>query len=230
MSTIAKNIIVLGCGICISCTICAAGAPHTAVSSNNNSGFYVNGNVGYARTKWKDIMGTSHGAPNSEYELRFDYPQNGNGGFTFGGDAGYNLYNWLGIELGGQYLPQTKVNATSKVYGRTVGSAKDTLDNWALYLAGKLSHRITNQFEVYSKVGISLQQVDVKQSKSYSGNKGIDSNSTIGPYFAAGVSYYPLQQLSLSFQYARVAGQANHTDDHYSPNPDLFTVNLGYHF
>ena len=229
MSTYTKKITLLSCSLAMAGTLCAAGAPHAAVSTNNNSGFYVNGNAGYARTKWQEIMGTQH--TSGPTKIAFDYTQNANGGFTFGGDAGYNIYNWLGVEFGGQYLPQTKITASIKPPGTTQPQTySDTFNNWALYLAGKLSHRFASQFEVYSKVGLSYQKVDVTKSKSYSDSAGIDTSSTIGPYFAAGVSYYPLQQLSLSFQYARIAGQANHTDDKYSPNPDLFTVNVGYHF
>ena len=225
-----KKALLLGSGLVLGmCT--NAVALSAAASEPSSSGFYVEGSLGYAYTPWKSILGSKveipmgpGGAPGV---AAFSYPQNANGGFTWGGDVGYALNSWLGVELGAWKLPTTKIRFT---YAPMVNQLYK-YSTYAVYLAGKLSHRMSDSFELYSKFGLSYQHLNVTVLEGDTLTRSAPvSTSHIGPFFAAGLSYYFIQNLSFSAQISRIAGKSDHGSDQYLTHPLLYTMSIGWHF
>jgi len=221
----SKSLLILAPAMLFAQAVLAGGStPLQCTSTSNNvakaSHFYVAGVVGYAQSPWDEIVGGDHGA------ISISLPKNGAGGFTWGGSIGYQYQSWLGIELGAFNLPVVTMKITvphSNISG--------DISTYIVYLAAKLSHPLTSHLTLFSKFGVGYQNLTADKVLDQ-GTEGIHSNSNFGPYFAAGLSYQFMRNLSVSLQFARAAGQSVHgaDEDKYSTNPNFYTAGLQYSF
>ncbi len=172
---------------------------------------------GYANTAWENTTGTGDGT-----NAVLDYTKNDNGGFVWGGDIGYQWTSWMAFELGGFMLPTTDITVTPNQEPSSSGDIKGSI----IYLAGKLSHPIKDNMSLFTKAGVNYQDTRASDSLQF----GISSNHYFGPFFGVGISYAFKPNLYAKVEYDRASGQADHSNDDYAPNPNIFVAGLGYSF
>ena len=204
----------------ISCLSFAGGDEFMAQPTGFKRHAYAEVMGGYADTGWKNISGS--GDP--QY-VTLNYTKNDNGGFVWGGDLGYQMTSWFAIELGGFKLPTTDISVVPTNGPSASGDIKGSI----VYLAGKLSQPINNNMSLFTKAGVNYQDTNASDALS-SGSDGIKSNTYFGPFFGVGLSYTFKANLYAKVEYDRASGQANHNDQEYAPNPNIFVAGLGYTF
>ena len=205
----------------ISCLSLAGGDEFMAQPTGFKRHAYAEVMGGYTDTGWKTITGTQLTST-----LTLDYTKNDNGGLVWGSDLGYQITSWFAIELGGFKLPTTDVSVVST--DPTFTSPGD-IKGSIYYLAGKLSQPIKYNMSLFTKAGVNYQDTNTTDNLS-SDSDGINSNTFFGPFFGVGLSYTLKNNLYAKVEYDRASGQANHKDDEYSPNPNIFVAGLGYTF
>jgi len=197
--------------------------PAPAKPAVEASYFYATGSIGYAQAPWDDIAGGTYGI------ATISFPKNANGGLTWGGNIGYQYRSWLGLELGALQLPKVTMKVTINSPGMPV--TPGAISSYIIYLAAKLSHPLTHNLTLFSKFGIGYQNLTADKSLDQ-GDDGVHSNSNFGPFFAAGLAYQFMHNLSANLQFARATGQSIHGghEDKFSTSPNFYTLDLQYSF
>ncbi|PIZ03567.1 MAG: hypothetical protein COY58_08930 [Gammaproteobacteria bacterium CG_4_10_14_0_8_um_filter_38_16] len=207
----------------------AGGYTHEPVVSD--SGYYVEGHLGYARQNYFDNQqwAVSSGVDNNN-------GGNARGGFAAGLDAGYKINNNFAVELGWFYLPS--VNVASQ------GFSPVRLKSWALYLAGKYMTPVSwmNNTDWFFKLGVAYRQATVSTTGTVIAGPttlGISKGKStfVRPMFATGLDYSFSDTWSGIVQYAYFMGARNSFPLSTSANgalgtvaANVFTLGLGYKF
>lgn len=131
------------------------------------AGVYVEGNIGWARTRWQNNYGTPAGNSWST----------GNSGFAWGADIGYQFNEFIALEAGGFGLPTAKRNSATGVQNLKVQS-------WSGYIGGKIMVPLYEQLQLFGKFAAGYNKVKASYP-TYS-----TSNSNWAPAFAAGAQYW----------------------------------------
>lgn len=180
-------------------------------------GVYISGAAGHATVEnmpSADSYGYYNGDLNqtsTAFRLALGYSKDLKPALGIGGELGYNHYGSQNYE------------------GYTPSSYKTTLEYKysSVDLLGKLTWHASKCFDVYGKLGIANEMVQV------SGDTDISSNSKILPEIGAGVSYFPTEKLSIDLAAYRTQGDdvewSYNEDDNL---PSIFTVvfGLSYYF
>lgn len=228
-----KKILLLGAAgvAAVSMTAAMAGGfTHEPVAPVSDSGYYVEGHLGYARqnyldnNKWLLYTGGTHAHANS----------NAAGGFSGGVDAGYKINRNFAVELGWFYLPTVDVSTTA--------GARANLSSWALYLAGKYMMPINwfNNTDAFFKLGVAYRSATLASGVLGSAvyNVSTGTSTFVRPMFATGLDYSFSDSWSGVIQYAYFMG-ANNSFPYSSPvnsgalgtvAANVFTLGLGYKF
>ncbi len=193
-----------------------------------NRPFYVSLLAGYARAPWAETAAGTHGTSPS---ATISFPKNGDGGFLWGADVGYQFKPGLSFEIGAYQLPKVVVDIK---FANPPGipPISGDISSMAIYLAGRIDYKLTDTMSLFSKFGIAEQQVTVDKVLDSPGGEGMHSNSCLGLFYSAGLSYQQNKNLALTLQFARIPGQAKHDDneDAYSMNADLITAGAQFTF
>ncbi|MBV52664.1 MAG: hypothetical protein CL816_01200 [Coxiellaceae bacterium] len=207
--------------LCVATSTCFAGGDEYMAESNSFARHaYLEVMGGYADTAWENTTGTQLSST-----MTLDYTKNDNGGLVWGGGIGYQWAPWVAAELGAFMLPTTE--ASIQFNGNTVASGD--IKGSIIYLAGKLSHPVKEHISLFTKAGVNYQDTNADDAFK-SGSNGINSNTYFGPFFGVGMSYSLKSNFYAKLEYDRASGQANHSDDEYAPNPNIFVAGLGYTF
>lgn len=167
--------------------------------------FYVQGNVGYATTGWKDAVGAANGTSWKK----------GNGGFTWGVDAGYMWTQNLGLEVGYYMFPKASyTNTTSQAISN---------DQWAVYGAAKFAVPVYPNLDVYAKAGIGYN----RNEQNVAGTK--TNFHKWGFVGGAGVDYTFDNNVFLDVQYMYFQGQ-NKNGVMQVAGINTYTAGVGYKF
>ncbi len=236
----------------IAMTVCSAMAggyslePATPIAppvttSDANNGYYVEGNLGYARqdyfdnTVWQSqVTGIQSNGLNTSATNSNLY-----GGFSGGADLGYQINQHYAVELGWFYLPPVNVNpsnASPWVQGAYMTS-------WALYLDAKYitALQFIPKTDWFFKLGVAYRDVTIPTTATIWLNQTISQTNSdyVRPTFATGFDYHFTQHFTGLFQYAYFMG-ANNSFSLFPGvlNPtalgsvadNVFTLGLGYNF
>lgn len=208
-----KNILLsAAAGVAIVATSAAfAGGPdHMAPPAPAfHPNIYVEGNVGYADTDWSDInFGTSGDDDGT--------------GFTGGVDVGYHFRRHFAVEMGWQYLPETKV----------VGTTNFDRDSWFIYGALKLLVPVMDNVDLYGKVGVLYRDLSGNGTATVPGGTvRVRDGDYIDAYFAAGAQYAFMHNWLFGVQYSYVPGDYDGSSpSDTAPCVSLYTVSVGYKF
>lgn len=204
------------------------------------SGFYIEGDIGYARVKWNDFQGGIFNpvGVGSITGLAGGTTSDGSGGFAWGGDVGYQFNQYFSAEMGAYSLPSVSGNV------RTTGNPNVATDaakvsSWLLYAAGKLSVPLFRNLDMFGKLGVAWRFL------SYSGpglaltdgatgqlNSSLFTNTHYAAViFGTGMQYWLSPNWSLNLQYLHVPGRSKAEDfAQQSPNVNLIVGGVGYKF
>lgn len=177
-------------------------------------GAYVSGDVGHATFINMPTYGYSNIEPDTSstaFRLAFGYTKDVNPDFGIGGELGYNHYG-----------SATYNGTTFLTYNSSLEYKYSAID-----LLAKFTWHAAKTFDVYGKVGIANEMVQV------SGDSSVDNNSKALPEIGVGVSYFATEKLSLDLGVYRTQGddlEFNYNDDNALPS--IFTVLFGvsYYF
>lgn len=187
-----------------------------------NNGFYLNGNIGYARTDWeKSGLFPSIVVPN--FSLKFDNFRNSRNGFVYGTNAGYLFNRFVGVEMGGYVLPEVKAHYTINTVPAITIKGWDNLTHWLLYSAGKFILPM-NQFDLFFKAGAAYRNVKFRGQDQHNNNLDINDLSFIG---GGGIQYHLSSVWNVEAQWLHVSGYTNTFPNVAMPAADLFVASLG---
>jgi opacity protein-like surface antigen len=172
--------------------------------------FYVQGQVGYAQTDWKEMLGGTNWSK-------------GNGGFTWGADIGYMWTKNLGLELGGFWFPKATNGQDDD------GDTIDSIKSWALYGAVKFAVPVYPNMDIYAKAGLGYNR-----AKWEGTNVGTTTDSEATKHHwgfvgGAGVDYTFDNNVFLNVQYMRFSGKTENLWPETS-DVDVWTAGVGYKF
>ncbi len=217
-----------GCAVVAMTSALAGGYTPEPVAPVADNGFYIGGDLGYARqdyfdnSTWQQYTGVEQNNANNQ------------GGFTGGVNLGYKINTHYAVELGWFDLPSPNVNAQ--------GQASAYLSSWALYLAAKYMVPLAmSDASWYFKVGVAYRQATLAASTVVAGATvtGVTSSSSdyVRPMFATGLQYAFTQAFSGLAQYAYFYGANNSFPLNVANKGSLgtvganvFTLGVAYNF
>ena len=207
----------------------------------STSGFYVEGNVGYANHPWTSNRTTTVGLENQLGVLT--HLSNINGGTIGGADIGYQFNQYLSLEGGWSYIPTASYNRDRTV---TLPVAQTTftlpeglqvnINSGLAYIAGKGTVPIYNKLEAFGKLGAAYAynhtNVHVPASLVNTPIVHTTEHSNFwNPLFGFGLQYSPLNNWHINIQYDYVPGFDEASANHFiTPAIQLVTFGLGYKF
>ena len=195
-----------------------------------DSGYYIEGHLGYARQNYLDNKNWR-----ASTGVHLNNGGNVSGGFAAGVDGGYRINRHFGVELGWFHLPSVNVIAAT--------AAPSYLTSWVLYLAGKYMMPLPwmNNTDWFFKLGVAYRKANLPASAvtSISSPSTVTGgNSTfVRPMFATGLDYSFSDTWSGIIQYAYFMGAKN-SFPYTTANlgslgtvaANVFTLGLGYKF
>jgi OOP family OmpA-OmpF porin len=129
--------------------------------------------------------------------------------------GGYDIdQNW-GVEAG-----YTKFRGSDTYVAESSGIVKGSADGYGLYVAGKYTMPINDQFSAYGKLGVSNNKraINTVTGNSY-------SKYDTGAYAGLGVQYSLTQNVSLNAEYERYGKSKD-----FGAKADVWTVGAKYSF
>lgn len=184
---------------------------------------YIEGNLGYAIVDWRHFSTTPF----------FTLTHNSEGGFVYGGDIGYQFMRNFAIEGGIYRLPEaegTNIGIIDNVVYGTFGAPLD-IHSWFIYLAGKITVPLYENFDLFGKVGVAYRQLSFNSPTIPPLFLG--SPPTQGywdPVFAGGLNYMFTPNWTANLQYMRVPAFLRNGDTRQAPSANLFTGGVGFQF
>lgn len=185
------------------------------------SGIYIDLNIGYANTDWRNY-GLS--PPNFTGDGTNLYQTLG--GFTFGGDLGYQFNQFWNIEAGWFYVPLVR---------GTFDGVQASAQGGFGYGAGKISVPIIHDFYFFGKFGIAYRYTRLYASapQFFIGQSLPINGRYWAPLFGLGVQYYFEWAWSINVEYLRVPGYETIISEGTSnrlntPPMNVITVGIGY--
>lgn len=225
-------------------TSAMAGGPDVAPAPDY-SGFYVDGDVGWAGSYWNDFVGGVFN-PTGFAASAGVVQSGGTGGFAWGGDIGYQFNEYYSFEVGAYSLRSVsgQVGNSSQSRGTTVHPPAQSagpvkVSSWALYVAGKLAIPLFDNFDLFGKAGIAWRFLD------YSGAAlsqspvplSLGAPQTFNDIHYAtwlagvGIQYWLTPQWSLNAQYLYIPGRGDLEDiSQEAPNVHIVVGGVGYKF
>lgn len=186
----------------------------------NQTGFYAEGNLGYALVDWRGVI-----SPPTGFGINIS---NGIGGFTGGGALGYQWNPFVGLEGGAYYLSPFKFNAnflSNQLFGTV------HINQWFGYFAAKLSAPIPiiDNLDAFVKIGAAYRSTQVSVTTSIPVFIAQTATSNLDrwePVFAAGAQYYFYYNwyATVQWMYVGESGPAPF------PAVHSFTGGIGYLF
>lgn len=205
--SVKKLLLLCAAGLASAATIDAyAGGPDVAPAPSyapSYEGIYIQGDLGYALSRWDEVVG---------------YSASDSGSFTAGGAVGYQFTRYLAAEFGGFWIDRVRV-ATPVTLGRV------RVTDWFLYLAGKLMAPLpwVDNLDVFFKAGGAYREVDPR---------GGPRVELWRPVFGGGLMYWVNENWYVKGQYLYVPGNSRFVSIFSSGVPalHLFTAGIGYKF
>lgn len=231
-----KKILLLGAAGVAAVSMSAAmagGMTHEPTAPMADSGYYVEGHLGYARQNYFDNENWRSAGTN--YATGSNNNSNVRGGFAAGLDAGYKINRHFGVELGWFHLPDVNLAANNSV-------AAAYLKSWVLYLAGKYMMPLPwmNSTDVFFKLGAAYRKATIPagpQAATTGYNTTSGSSTFVRPMFATGLDYSFSDTWSGIIQYAYFMGARNSFPIRTANSgalgtvaANVFTLGLGYKF
>ncbi len=234
-----KKILLLGAAGVAAVSMTAAmagGMTHEPAAPMADSGYYVEGHLGYARQNYFDNENW-RSTSNSNFGTGSSNNSNVRGGFAAGLDAGYKINRHFGVELGWFHLPDVDVVASKNL-------AATYLKSWVLYLAGKYMMPLPwmNSTDVFFKLGVAYRKATLPSAAQATTAYNVTSGTStfVRPMFATGLDYSFSDTWSGIIQYAYFMGARNSFPIRAASNgssgalgtvaANVFTLGLGYKF
>src|SRR3990167_6725655 len=179
----------------------AGGMTHEPAAPMADSGYYVEGHLGYARQNYFDNENWRSAGTN--YATGSNNNSNVRGGFAAGLDAGYKINRHFGVELGWFHLPDVNLNGITQ--------ATAYLTNWVLYLAGKymMPLPLLNSTDIFFKLGVAYRSATLPAAAQTLAAVNTGTSTYVRPMFATGLDYSFSDAWSGIFQYAYFMGANN---------------------
>ena len=209
----------------------AGGATQETTVPVANTGYYVDGNLGYASQDYYDSQSWANNGGAFAGGVRHNNNNDVFGGFSAGVDAGYEVNRHVAIELGWFYLPSVNVMPS------TVSA--QYLTSWELYLAAKyrVPLPVVSKTNVFFKLGVGYRNASLPSNAIVAYGVNNDISNYVRPVFAAGLDYAFNQYWTGIFQYAYFMGAANsfpliakNAGSLGTVPANVFTLGLGYRF
>jgi OOP family OmpA-OmpF porin len=191
----------------------------TGTSAMAAEGIYVSGNVGAAfaddmpSADTNGYVNTDLKPRNTAFRIALGYAKNLNPKFSLGTELGYNNYG----------SDEYTAEGANYYYGS--GSSLE-YKYTAIDLLLKPTFHINKKIDVYGKIGVAHEMVDV------SGDVVSNSSENL-PEFGLGMSYLATQSLGLDLAVTHTSGQDiqfNSTDDNNVPSITSVMFGLNYYF
>lgn len=214
-------------------------APCVDMSSVFSPALYIDLDGGYAFQNWNQfvVSNSTVFSNTASSNSGFGITDNGYGGGTGLIDVGTQLFEHIGAEVGGIYLP--KVTGPQDANGAGLPGASATQYNWAVYAAGKFSVNVphVSGLSLFTKVGPVWRAMS---------NVGFAVSNFSGPHsywtalYGAGFDYNlsgtapMLTGFSVNLQWLGMPGYSggdrynNKTIATLQPADNLLTAGLGY--
>ncbi|OGT32706.1 MAG: hypothetical protein A3C44_00315 [Gammaproteobacteria bacterium RIFCSPHIGHO2_02_FULL_39_13] len=223
-----KKILLLGAAgvAAVSMSAAMAGGYTHEPAAVDDSGYYIEGHLGYARQNYFD---NQNWAANTAVDTTVN--NNNRGGFAAGVDAGYKINRHFGVELGWFHLPDVNVNGITQ--------ATAYLTNWVLYLAGKYMMPLPwmNNTDAFFKLGAAYRSATLSSAAVITNAVSSRKSTFVRPMFATGLDYSFSDTWSGIIQYAYFMGASNsfpfsavNTGALGTVAANVFTLGLGYKF
>ena len=231
----------------LAATSAMAGGPDMAPAPDY-SGFYIDGDVGWAGSDWQDFVGgifnpTGGAASSGTVE------GGGYGGFAWGGDIGYQFNEYYSFEVGAYSLRSVAGNVgnanrnvaspgtTFQPPNPSAGPAK--VSSWIAYAAGKLTIPLFDNVDLFGKAGIAWRFLDYSGtalgqsavSLSLAATQSFSNTHYATALAGVGLQYWITPEWSVNAQYLYVPGRsADQEIDQQAPSVHLVVGGVGYKF
>ncbi|QGX91091.1 porin OmpA [Tatumella sp. TA1] len=190
----------------IAIAVALAGLATTvAQAAPKDDTWYVGGKLG-----WSQYHDT--GFSGNHYQVTNEARDNQLGAGAF---VGYQANPYLGFEMGYDWLGRMKY--TGQNHGAFIGQG--------VQLAAKLSYPITDDLDVYTRLGGMLWRVD---AKDYQGHHNIDTG--VSPLAAAGFEYALTQNWATRLEYQWVNNIGDRNTTGARPDNGMLSLGLSYRF
>ncbi len=185
-----------------------------------NSGFYAGGGVGISTTQFKGADFSFGIAAISESKDRSVFGWKAFGGYNFN-------QNWA-VESGYSDLgaPKYKYAGTGALTG-WLGQAK--ADQTALYVAGKGTHPVNNEFNLFIKLGLTANHLKTSLDSNIPGVNGSWSKTRTEVLYGLGAEYVPVRNVGVRLEWENY-GRFGSTDSTGRTTADLWTLGVNYKF
>lgn len=201
------------------------------------SGWYLEGDIGYANINYP---ADSPNAFDFSPVVSVQFRHNNRGGLTGGGAIGYQLNRFLGLEIGGFYLPSvTTINFDSD----GIFNGRGRITSWIGYAAGKLMvpAPFISNLDIFFKAGLAFtylrfnavfdsESIEMRHElPSILETAVVASNDRLNAMFATGLQYHFNEDWSINGQWLYVTeGGARDTNIMSHPPDHLFTFGINY--
>lgn len=183
----------------IALAIAFAGVATAAQAAPNDNTWYTGAKLG-----WSNYHDTKF----DNSDVRGKRNQLGAGAYL-----GYQANPYIGFELGYDWLGRMKYNDTNNSFKAQ-----------GIQLAAKLSYPVTNDLDVYTRLG---GMTTFSRAESIDGR---EKKTGISPLFAGGVEYAITPAIATRLDYQWVPNLGNHEDLHVRPDNGLLSVGVAYRF
>jgi len=229
--SVKKLLVLAAAGIAsVGATAFAGGPDQMPAAPVFQPNIYVEGNVGYVQSNWSVFSGFNGlGSPFNE-----GTGSNFNGGFTFGFALGYNFIKHFSAELGWDWIPQANGSTTVDPSTNVVGL---NVESWVIYLAGKLDIPVSDNFDLFGKLGVAYRSLTWGGDGAtglVNGTSTPNPTSDTGywsPFFGAGGQYAFTDNFYGIVQWKHVmANVTNNNPSTAAPSANFYTAGIGYRF
>ncbi|SFM90826.1 OmpA-OmpF porin, OOP family [Izhakiella capsodis] len=196
----------------IAIAVALAGFATVAQAAPKDNTWYVGGKLGWSQFHDKGYYGngyTNNDGPTHDSQL-------GAGAFL-----GYQANPYLGFELGYDWLGRMPYK------GNTVNGA---FKAQGIQLAAKLSYPLTDNLDVYTRLGGMVWRADSTQYNATTGNRISDNDTGISPLAAVGVEYALTQNWATRLDYQWVNNLGDASTVGARPDNSMLSLGVSYRF
>lgn len=149
--------------------------------------------------------------------------------FAAGAYGGYQFTPYIGIEVGYDWLGKSNFRLHDNARGAVTDAG--TYGAQGLYAAGKFSYPVTNQFDVYTRLGAYGWRSNLQFTDYYNSGINYDRKTTgVSPLFAGGVEYAFTPDWAARVDYQYVPNIGKRSEVGIKPDNGLLSVGLSYRF
>ena len=190
----------------IAIAVALAGFATVAQAAPKDNTWYAGGKLGWSQfhdTGWYDSAAQNNGSTHDS--------QLGAGAF-----AGYQINPYVGLEMGYDWLGRMEYTGS-----QTNGALKAQ----GVQLTAKLGYPITDDLDVYTRLGGMVWRADSSNNKF-----GSDNDTGVSPVFAGGVEWAMTRDIATRLEYQWVSNIGDADTVGVRPDNGMLSVGVSYRF